>query len=274
MVNCKEVEVALKNNHDMESMAADYGISVEELESDLHRIYHEDTYKKIKRRFKRNEKKRHKIESEVETQSEVVSIVDTTEVSDAVELCSDSLDEIEKDIKEKESELNKLEIQHQEAMSIRNQLQSRFQFRYDELLKLQNKVRQIKIELDNWTTEFDLQEVKMKELTSKIAEVRESIGLLESKKEKMTNLSIFVYSDGRVEVNNEPVKSFPDTWQQIYHDFYGNDVLDSLTGFEQKQLAKVLAKLKDLLVGRKIDVIFESNDMQAAFEELKGGILS
>ena len=318
-LTAKKVEVMIKNKLDKPGMAKELGMSVEELECEFKKLYHEDTLAKIYRRIKANEKlkKSHssapalsQVENttltlgEVATKSPTLAQV-TSDVPTLAQAASDestlvqdltptddvetevialsyevadnlSIEEVQASIDDKTTQLSSLERKHQLSASNRSAIKSRITAKKNELEKMLNRVSVIKHEVDALVSEFDSEEAKMKEFSLQIAQTRNAIDKLTERRSELETLLILVYSDGRIEINNElfPSKDIPTTWEDIYQGFYGNEVLDALTGFEQKNLAKFFALLRVLPSNRKQDICFENNDMQAAYEVLKGGILN
>lgn len=289
VLSTKKMEVMLKEGYTKSSMASELGISEEDLEDDLKKMYHEDTLAKINRRFKSNEKKAKRTRSteNVMPQETKVNESYTAEFIPAPEVAIDSfsltvdddivnLDDVLTQIEDKTAQLNTLERRHQTSASNRSSIMNRICAKEKELLRLQNTVNQIQNELETMIAEFNAEATKMAELNNQKAKVELELEALQSKRAELETLYILVYSNGEIEINNEAIlpEQIPENWEEIYHSFYGNEILDSLTGFAQKSLAKFFALLKVLPKNRKQDICFENNDMQAAFETLKGGILS
>ena len=291
----KKLEVLIKNHYDHKAVAEKYGISLDDLDSELRKIFTGKAYKDINARLKSNEKMAKKLhlaaendsnpdeseakatdeeETATDVKSEEVNILpDTPRLS--LEPCNITLDDVISSIAEKQGELVRLEKMHDSSASVRQSIRNRINAKKNELLRLQDSVKKIQLDVDELLHEFEAEEVKMKDFNMQMSEVKTELEQLESQRVELETLSILFYKDGRIEINNEEIgqDQIPEDWTFIYHRFYGKDEVDSLTGFELKNLAKFFALLKVLPNGRKQDICFESNDVEAAFELLKGGIL-
>ena len=294
----KKVEVMIKNHFDKQAMANELGLSLEEVDAELHKIYTGKAYKDICSRLKANEKMAKKLhpaptskteetevdpkataeEAETVAKIEVETDVDSVEESGVpltLESCDLSLEDVLSSIADKQSQLISLEQRHQKSASTRQSIRNRIDVKKKELLRLQESMRKVQSDVEALISEYKAEEVRMLDFNSQMSEIKADLDQLEAQRIELETLSILVYKDGKIEINNEEFEQeqIPDEWTFIYHSFYGKEELDALTGFEQKNLAKFFALLKVLPKGRKQDICFESNDMQAAFELLKGGII-
>ena len=287
----KKVEVMIKNHHNRNTMAEELGLTVEDLDSELRKLYTNKAYADISRRLKANEKlakKFHSLEAEDDAVAEAEAKA-KTEVKENNEIqivffepqkvleadkakAPSTLEEVLEAIEEKRADLNNLERKHQKSVAVRNNIRNRIEAKKSELLKLQERVQQIQQSLEECIAEFDKEEKNMKHYNVLISSTSAELDGLIAQKKELEKISIWVFSEG-MEIDNQKVLEYPDEWEKIYRDFYGNEALDLLTGFEQKYLAKVFALLKTLKPETKFEIMFESDDMFKAYESLKGGIL-
>ena len=257
----KKVEVMLKNHYCLKTLAEEMDMSKEDATSELEKIYNSKALSDIMRRLKANEKAAKKVRTA--KQEDPVEVVD--QASD-IPNRDDEIAEIDNSIRVVKNDLDSLEQKHQQAASKRNSLKNRILSSKDELVRMQAKIELIEKRIEETIEEYNLEGEKMQELTSKISEYSNELSNLEEKKEALSRVSILVYSDGQLEVNEQLVSDIPADWEEIHKGLFGNEAIDGLTGMEAKQLAKVMSFIRHL--DKDYEICFESNDMQAAFNAL------
>ena len=288
----KQVEVWLKAGFGTDDFIRELEspdiTNAEELHKQLGKIYSVDSsLKKQLGRLKANDRRNRKHRSSAKNRvpipvsnvtnttdnAEVVSDVESVSVvAENVEVSKEpeiTLESVIEKINNETLKLDKLERDHQECISLRQKLTSSCNDSYSKLRELQVQITSITESLLATKTEYLVAGTKMESLKKSISESKKLLDELELQKRSLEKISIFAYSNGKIEVNEKELSSecIPAEWTELHRSFYGDEKFDALTGSQAKQLAKLLMYVKSL--DRKYEICFESDEEQHLFDEMK-----
>ena len=270
----KKMEVMLKNHLGSLEIAEELGISPESLDLELHKIYTSSkSFGDIQRRIRSNDKKSRKnsvkhpkFDDATSKSNHSITVNESDTLDTKTISTSETLDDVLSLIEKKQADLTNIERKHQAAVTKRTNLRNRLLNSKDELLKLQDRVSVIQSRINEILNEYEIEGQRMRDISLNISKCSDELKELQVKRDELSKISIYAYSNGKIEVNDSEVTDFPDEWKDVHQELFGLDILDDLTGSQIKQIAKLLAYTRTL--ESKFDICFEAEDMQTIFESL------
>ena len=280
----KDLEIVIRKGYTLKTFSAELGISENELMNSIFQMYSSrKEAQRIVKAFRANEKlsrPAHKAPVVVVAAQEEVSDIQEPEtvenhqeemmsqsvsVHDILSSIASKNEAMVGQLKEKSDALNALELQHESLEAKRAEIRDQFvEFRrqVQELLKKHKVLKEQIREADNVYKQLDEQ---MDTLNTPIAKLREEIDCLRSEMSKSMDSTVYVYMDGSIALGDTIITEF-EGWKEIHHSFYGNELVDELTGVQLKQLSKLLVVVQALPEAPTL--VFEDEVLQIVFEAI------
>lgn len=255
----KAMEIKLKNGWGIERFMQELDISEEQFESELRRMYtSEKSFGEIINRLRSNDKRLNKLKKPkkaptVHAESQTVPEEVTIEnVSSLLEATS--------------AKLSELQQKHKESISRKASLIS-------ERLKLEREIQFLNKSIADIIETCEEETLKQNGIKQEIKKCSNELAELSEKRKELIKVIIFVNSNGSIEANDNLLSDsdFSEEWMELYKSFYNTDtfsfnLLDSITGAQAKQLAKLLTYIKNLEV---YEVCFDSPELEEVYNKLK-----
>ena len=272
-INGKYMEEKLKRGFCTKDFINHLNISEEEFFHCLKKTFSAKSYNLICKRIKNNEKKAGKLSNKQINETSKTVIPDTVHTVDVeVENCILPLDVLKNQECKLVNEICSMETEHSKLISKRATLKKEFQQQQNQLNDLIKKAESIRKNFETTFSEWEKLGSDMKSLTNLINDKNSSLESIRNEIISLQKISIFVYSNGEIEIENAgefEFKQETSIYEELFAQLVQNNLLESLTIKTIRQLAKLI------LIVRKLEddhfcyeLTFEDNTVQEVFSSI------
>ena len=162
------------------------------------------------------------------------------------------------------------EVLRSDKISRRAVLKNKLKEQHQQMKELTEQILQLQADFETTVSEWTSIGNEMKELSAQIAQKRTLLDAVRSEIDSLKKISIFVYSNGEIEFENQG--SFDPTVDsskvnEIFGNLIQNEAAECLTIKNIKQLAKLLAIVEKLKAeGLKFVIEFDEPTMKEVFD--------
>ena len=268
IVTAKYLEEKLKKGQRMEDLTSELDTSEEEIITHIKNNFSDRVAKNYIRRLKsKKPSNKKKAEKDKEVKPEVMESntgeTESKSPKTELELLLEKEEQMSNEICEKE-------VMHANIISRRSGLKNKLREQYSQIKELEQKISEI---LRDFNANADLSNSlgdEMRSLSAQIAEKRTQLDAVRSEIDSLKKISIFVYSNGEIEFENQG--SFDPTIDsskisELFGTLVQNEVAECLTIKSIKQLAKVLVIVEKLQAENlKFEITFDETTMKEVFD--------
>ena len=262
----KLMEQKLKYGWTLADVAKYLNCSEEEVEEKIRKEFSSKAAHSMLVRMEKNAKQRErKLTSRGKSASRTAKRVSSTNVQQHVELSEEEL------LKQKEETIIKsildAEAMFKDALANKNSYKKQLANEQTELIKIQQQVNAKKEKVNDIISKIFNADSEMSNANAKLGDLRKELETVKSELRELNKLTIFVYANGIIEAEDYNLDEID--FQKKYDDITANrsDIVDDLTLKQIKQLAKLLVFTASI-VDRAYEIIFDSEDLQMAFNVL------
>lgn len=301
--NAKTLNVKIKNGYTIKDFANYYSVLSSEFVTMVEETFTPKAAKGMLSRMQSNEKKHRnkrnagvnadvviedsaipELTESVEDTGESVENVESAEVTEeSAEVTEESaettqgnrqkeLAELEKERQDLQSSIEANELVHKRLVSENRQIMSKIVPYKQILLELQAQVKECESQICSLVENYEENSMEMSEVNARIAEDKTKISEVEKSIKAHEKISLFLYSNGEIEVDTfvEIEKPDSDNIQKVFQTIIANDLAGNLTVNQLRALAKYLCVEKWLKSQNfTYEVAFENTDMEVFYIELK-----
>lgn len=141
----------------------------------------------------------------------------------------------------------------------------------DNLIALTKQLEKSKIIVDNLCKDFVEINSKFDGVNAEISETKKLLENVRKEIQKQQKISLFIYDNGEIETDNKKVSLLIGSIEesQVFNTLVQNDLVESLTVKQIRQLAKVIILIKAIKTnGLKYEITFENASVEEVFGEL------
>lgn len=265
------MEEKLKIGWTIDDFLSHLNVSEEVFVEYLKKNFSSKAFSQISKRLKTNQKRKNRQEksknSELSnTGGANMTSNETATTYDVAHIDIDSLKAQEKKLAEN---LCRMESIHAELVSKRATLKSTFQNLRKQLIDLTKELEEKKAIVDATYEEWLQISSEMHSMTKSISKERDLLSGIREEIKAAETISIFVYENGEIEVENSEPSTSSDEECCIFNELIQNELVESLTIKNIRQLSKLILLTQSIKQkGLKFEVTFESEILQEVFEQL------
>lgn len=280
-ITSKDIAIRVKKGWDVVDFCNHYNLTVDEFNRAIDTFYSvKSANKEIRRELSKNAAKKAKkapsripsapvstpvVAAATTVESPAPAVFTTVETMSAVP----TLDEL----KNKEAELlaqeNELKASYNAAISARDQSTARME-------SFKNKINDLILKLESVKTEVSAEIQKYAEISqnisdtsARLSDVRKELAETEEAIRQCKKVSIFVFPDGSIELENYTYSDSLSKVAEISQQYFSDEHFEELSVREIKQLAKLTALTQELQgAGLAFELIFDSSDMEELWSKL------
>ena len=269
-INVKYMEEKLKRGFGTNDFINHLNISEEEFFHCLKKTFSTKSYNLICKRIRNNEKKASKLSTKQTTDTEINTESQTVDLE--VENCISPLDVLKTQEFELVKEICSIETEHSKLISKRATLKKEFQQQQNQLNDLIKKAESIRKNFETTFSEWEKLGSDMKSLTNLINDKNSSLESIRNEIISLQKISIFVYSNGEIEIENAGKFEFKqDTSisEELFAKLIQNNLLESLTIKTIRQLTKLILIIRNIESENLCyELTFEDNTVQELFSSI------
>lgn len=141
----------------------------------------------------------------------------------------------------------------------------------DNLIALTKQLEESKNIVDNLCKDFVEINSKFDGVNAEISETKKLLENVRKEIQKQQKISLFIYDNGEIETDNKKVSLLIGSIEesQVFNTLVQNELVESLTVKQIRQLAKVIILIKAIKTnGLKYEITFENASVEEVFGEL------
>ena len=265
-LTAKKIQICLKNGYTPEEMMEKYECSLEELEAEISRIYHEGNGTKAKAifaEFEANRKKANRRKKPVETVVEEPTTEEPapTEPTPAPRTLADLQSEentLSHEVMALEAQYEALLGNHRVDYAKLRAVQERLEKLKAELIKCKNDYEQVAANIDRISKELNEVSKNRRDKLVALDQVRQEI-------DEMLAVVLYVYEDGQIEAPEHPEFILDDTGHEALAIQLFTEKSDCLAQLLVPDVVTLARLLKISEKAERFNLICDNADLERAF---------
>lgn len=268
-LNGKFINETAKKGWIVEDYLKYFEISEEAFFEALKKNFSKKAFQGIKRHLKSNEKNKKSSSSK-----SVSTSLENSDYSETSDSCCKEFPSI-KELQAQEQLLSD-KLCENEAYKItlftnRQKIKDNLLKERDNLVALTKQLEESKIIVDNLCKDFVEINSKIDDVNAEISETNKILENVRKEIQEQQKISLFIYDNGEIETDNKKVSLLIGSIEesQVFNMLIQNELVESLTIKQIRQLAKVIILIKAIKTNSlKYEITFENTSVEEVFGEL------